>query len=384
MIKKHPPCVIFVANELGAFRHHREHLAEAVLAYGANVIFYANPVGDLPSSRYSFRPVKIERFRLHPVADFILFAKIFNVLRRDRPSVLHLINLKPYLFGGLAARLTRLAGWNGRLVVTVPGLGRLYGHVPAYSRWAQFRRRLVEQVLRFALRHAQVTFETEHDRDVWLKNGLITPRQAIVVNGTGLNLDSFSDCSQMRDNDELNVLFAGRLLRQKGLDIFLRAAEILDSEGIKLQVAGFIEKDPDAFPLDDIKNAPNITFLGAVKDMPGLLAQSDIVVLPSRYNEGIPRILIEAAASGSALIATEFPGSKALIVHGKTGFFLREMDLDAQAKELAALIITLKNDSELRRSIGKQAAKRVLEGGFRDTDIADCFLSLYGLNQQRS
>lgn len=371
--------VVFVANELGAFRHHREHLARAVKRAGAEPVLLAAPVGDRAGLDYAFRPVDIERFRFDAPRDWRLFVAVFSVLREEQPAVVHLINIKPYLYGGLAAAAARAMGWRGRVVVTVAGLGRL--HEPQAERTgsrAWLRRLLVEAFLRIALRGAQVTFETGHDRDVWLRRGLVRPDRVTVTRGTGVDLAQFAACDRQPSRGRLRVLYAGRLLRAKGLEVFLEAAGRVDPEAVEMLVAGFSENDPDAISPGALGAHPHVTFLGQVDAMGELLRGVDVVVLASRYNEGVPRILIEAAAAGCVPVATSFAGSRELIDHGRTGFFLGS-DLAGQADELAALLQRLAGERERVGAIGRQAAAHVRAGGFAAEAVAETFLGLYGL-----
>jgi len=267
-------------------------------------------------------------------------------------------------------------GWSGKVVITVPGLGRLYGEANPGNRKAGLRRAIVERFLRIAAVRAEVTFETAADRDVWIERRLIRPEQATTTQGTGVDLDRF--LPGRRDNGEqLNVLFAGRLLRSKGIDVYLRAAAIMRDTAIQRRIAGFIETDPDAVSAESLKSHPEIQFLGQVADMDRLLRETDIVVLPSRYREGVPRILIEAAANGCIPVTTRFPGSAILIEQGKTGYFLDGDSDEEIAQELAARIRELSGDPARRASIGRAAAEKVRRDGFGNADVANAFLAIY-------
>jgi glycosyltransferase involved in cell wall biosynthesis len=372
--------VVFVCNELGYFRHHREHLVEAVLPFANKVIVYSTPVGGTAAdAKFEFRPIQIERFRFHPGLDFNLFRTVFGMLLRERPDILHLMSVKPYLFGGIGALVARLFGWKGRLIITVPGLGRLYDPDLKRPRRAAIRRAIVQAFLRVVVRNATVTFETTHDRDVWLRAGLISPQQATVVMGAGLDFARFFPRPERRTAEGLKVLFASRLLYGKGLDVYLKAASLVHAEGrgIAMFVAGFVEQDPDAIPVETLKSCKDITFLGPVADMADLLRDVDIVALPSRYSEGIPRILIEAAGSGCVPIATRFPGSEQVIVHNETGLLLEAADPDSQAEELALHLTRLRQDADLRYELGTRAAAYVRANGFGADDVAAKFVSLY-------
>ncbi len=336
-----------------------------------------------------FRNVRINRYGFDAIGDSMLFLTILREIIRWRPEVVHLFHLKPYLYGGLAAQIARLAGWRGRLIATVPGRGRLYAGDTSRSGMRKLRRRIVQPMLRIALKDADVTFETKADRDFWVDERLTSALKAHVVNGAGIDMNAFSPARrQRRDGQRLRVLYAGRLLVTKGLDTFLQAAQMVQRHArgaqIEMMIAGSHTGDPDEVPLADLVDAPGVRLLGHVDDMPKLLSECDVVVLPSRYNEGIPRILIEAAATGCVPVATHFAGSEAVIRHGKTGFLLAEGSMQEQAAEVSDLLAMLEGDRRKCSVIGDQAAGFVREGGFDNRSVNDALLSLYAFVGQRN
>jgi glycosyltransferase involved in cell wall biosynthesis len=260
--------------------------------------------------------------------------------------------------------------------VSVPGLGRLYDQ--SQNSFSQkLRRIVVEPALRIGLRSATVCFETAADRDFWIERRLVERNQTVVTNGTGIDFSSFRPGRIDASGETLRVLYAGRLLKKKGLDVFLNAAMLNKAASIKMVVAGEPEGDPDAVSESDLRQHSGIVFLGKASDMPRLLAETDVVVLSSRYNEGIPRILIEAAACACVPIATRFAGSQVLINDGKTGYFILEKTPDRQAAEIVCLLQMLANDKSARSMVGQSAASYVRTHGFSVSAIKDTFEPLY-------
>lgn len=367
--------ILFIANELGNFLHHRKNLVALAERHGFSPIIVANPTGE-DVAPCTYRPLTFDRFGLHLFQDFRLFFKTLSYCLKDKPDLVHLINLKPYLYGGLACRLARLLGWKGRTIMTVPGLGRLFDHQGRLR--DRLQKRLVEFFLKFAVHRNAVTFETAQSRDVWVARGLVPYAQTNVINGTGIDLGTYKTTQPRPRKTTTTCLFAGRLLRAKGLDIFMAASEqFRDQPDITFLVAGFPERDdPDAIHPDVLSKA-NLTFLGVVTDMPTLLGETDIVVLPSLYNEGIPRILIEAAAIGCVPLATQFPGSEAIIQNGETGFFIEGSSLEKKTAHLVQLIAALHRDTAKISAIGRQASAFIRNNAFSSDAIEQAFLNLY-------
>lgn len=381
--------IVFVCNELGSFDRHRSYLAEYLNLNEFECVLYSDRKEKFEKKvAYIFRHLNIERFRFAPIFDAIMFVTILFAIFREKPRVLHLINIKPYLYGGLAANCARLFGWRGKLVITVAGLGRLYDPESLQSLDRRIRRGIVESALRLSTRDAAVTFETGHDRDFWISRKLITAEQATVVNGTGVNLSAFAPGPRNPDQCQLRVLYAGRLLRSKGLEVYLEAASIIKRDkkplGIEMLVAGFEENDPDSISASLLRENKDIEYIGTVSDMPSLLRGVDIVALPTRYNEGVPRILIEAAATGCIPISTQFPGSDMLIKDNVTGHFIRKSHDVSLAENLVQLILKLNMDPELRKVMSQNAIDHVNSHGFCESEILMKFLELYGLRHKGS
>ncbi|MGC4411009.1 glycosyltransferase (plasmid) [Rhizobium rosettiformans] len=366
--------IVFVSNDIDNFRHHRKHLVDVAVEMDKNVIVMAGGNGTPPANCYH-KKIEINRFRLH-WSDFNIIFSIIKSILYYRPEILHLINLKPYLYGGVAAQVAKLLGWRGNLVVSVPGLGRLYD-TQNLTAAKKMRLRVVELVLRACLRDATICFETSSDRDFWIERRLTVIDRTELTNGTGIDLEQFHPPEKRHSDRRLKVLYAGRLLKAKGLDVFLAAAKTCGMENVDMIVAGQTEADPDGVSENTLREHPEVLFLGRVDDMPRLLGQADVVVLPSRYNEGVPRILIEAAACGCVTVATDFPGSRALIKEGVTGFFLQRSTKESQANEIVSIIEKLSKNPTMIKVIGNNAIEHIRKEGFASDAVKSAFHRIY-------
>lgn len=377
--------VVFAAHELKNFVQHRSNLVRVVRAAGRSAAVYSDPTLCHVDPGCEVRPVRIERFRLSLRHDAALFQALLRALRKDRPEVLHLINLKCILYGGLAARLASLLGWRGRVICTIPGTGRLFAKTDGLST-AGIRRRIVMPALRFAVSGAEVTFESEADRELWRGLRLIPPGGGHVLKGTGVDFTKYKARHRVADaSRQLKVLFAGRLIAAKGLRALLAAARRLSEAGapVEIFVAGAHDGDPDEVPRQEIETTPGVQFLGHIGSIWDVLPDYDVLILPSRYNEGIPRSLMEGQAAGCVAVATIFPGSEAIIEDGRTGRFLHAADEADLTTSIVAVLRELSEDREQVAAIGNAGAVSIRSGGYSDQEIAAQFLRLYGLAAQR-
>lgn len=381
-----PPRLLICCNSLAYFMNHR--LAPALLARGDGFEVHVAASTDIDPAALAqlgliHHPLILARHRLAPLADLGAALAVRRLVGTLAPKVIHAITMKAALVTLLA-----LPGNAGqRLIVTFPGLGRVFSD--PHGVWPNLRRRIVVASFRRFFRrhrHALASFENAADRNFFVARNIVAPQNTVMLRGTGIDLSRFAP-RQVGPGEAARpatVLFAGRLLRQKGVFDFLGAAgsylRKVREEGwppARFIIAG--ETDPgnrDSIDEGKLKissaNA-EVTFLGHVDDMPGLLQRTDILCLPTRYGEGLPRILLEAAACAVPAVASDVAGCREVVVDGKTGRLVPPSDPQALLDALHALIAT----PALRAEMGRQARKRVEEGGFDEETIARAFLALY-------
>jgi glycosyltransferase involved in cell wall biosynthesis len=319
--------VVVIGNDRDYFLHHRRPVVERLVELGAEVtvITGGRPPAAGEDSGWTSIHMPIDRLSVNPLRDLRLFFTSLRHIVRLRPDTLHLLTLKPTIFSGTAAVLARLVGRGPeRILVTIPGLGRLMSpDGSGIGRFSALARGFVRRAIRFlsAREGVRFSFETGHDRDLWLAEGLIRPDNSTVVNGAGCDPRRFHPDPERRPGGPIRILFASRLLRAKGLDAFVETARRLAGRpGVEFIVAGMDDPgDPDSYPAAALGQEKSVSFLGEVRDMPALLRSVDLVCLPTLYGEGVPRILIEAAASGVACVATDIAGCREIVEDGVTG-----------------------------------------------------------------
>jgi len=381
-----PPRLLICCNSLAYFLNHR--LAPAVLARREGFEVHVAAKADIDPAALSqhgitVHPIAIARHRLALLADLRAIFAVRRLVRALAPDAVHAITMKAALVTLAAAPRDAPA----RLIVTFPGLGRIFSD--PRGPWPMLRRRIVMALLRiFFRRHAGAlaTFENAADRDTLVAANIIARDRTAVLRGTGIDLARFTPGPSGNGEEARppSVLFAGRLLRQKGIAEFLHAARsYLRQRGergwppARFSVAG----EPDSGNRDSIGKSEldalcagtEIAFLGQVRDMPSLLRRTDILCLPTRYGEGLPRILLEAAACAVPAVASDVAGCREIVIDGETGRLVPPADAEALLAALGELIAA----PELRQRMGRNARRHVEEGGFDEESIAAAFLALY-------
>jgi len=375
--------VLVVCNDADYFLRHRLAVVEHLVASGVEVVVVTggHPIAEERIVGWTYVHIPIERFAFDPIKDAALWLKTFRLTLSFKPDAVHLVTMKPMVFSGLAAvAARRFGGRPKRVVATIPGLGRMMSRSerPTRHRFA-LARFITEHVVRFLGKRESVhfTFETIHDRDIWVTRGLIAETKTSVIDGAGVDPAQFFSAHGERKPGPFKVLFASRLLRAKGLDVFLEVARQLSARAdVEFLVAGMVDRhDPDGIPPSHLENVSEIRFLGEIEDMPSLLRDCDIVCLPTKYGEGIPRILIEAAASGLPAIASDVQGCSETVIDGVTGRIIPVSD-NGMATALASAVVSYLDQPQLIARHGDAAHALFLSRDFGEVAVVKKFADL--------
>jgi glycosyltransferase involved in cell wall biosynthesis len=242
-----------------------------------------------------------------------------------RPDVVIAYTIKPIVLGAAAARATNVA----RFVPIVTGLG--YSFLGGRNLKRRLLRHVAVAMYRNALSSAHtVIFQNKDDRKDFRSLGVLKRgRPSVVVNGSGVDLEHFITRPLPTD---LSFLMVARFLRDKGVREFIAAADRLRREHphIKVRIAGWTDTSPDAISPTELAGAAatGIENLGYLADVRPALADCSVYVLPS-YREGTPRSVLEAMATGRAIITTDAPGCRETVVPGENGWLVPPRDPEA-------------------------------------------------------
>jgi len=374
--------LLFVVNIPEFFLSHRLPLAIGARNAGFTVHIATGPGSacqEITKLGFEHHLLPISRSGRNLMVELRSLWSLYWLMRKIRPDLVHLVTIKPVLYGGLMVRLTGVPA----MVAAISGLGTLFIDRGQTRSWMRCG---VEWLYRLALRHpnAKVIFQNPNDRSALIDLGAVCKERTGLIRGSGVSLAA----CPMRPEPEgvLVVTFAARLLKDKGVREFVEAARVLKKRGVvaKFWLAGspdlgnltsVTEKE-----LSDWSKDGFIEVLGYRTDIPNIFAKSNIVVLPS-YREGLPKVLIEAAACGRAVVTTDVPGCRDAIEPEETGLLVPVRDALALADAIQSLI----EDPSRRKQMG--ASGRVLaEREFAIEKVVDAHLAIYheltnGINQ---
>lgn len=307
--------ILLSSNSAWNLANFRKPVIEALVAAGHEVIVAAPADGKeqaLIAMGAKFRPLRMSGAGTSPVEDSRLLRDYIKLLRAERPAMFLGFTAKPNIYGSLAARIVGVP-----VIATISGLGSAF-----------LKGGLLGGILmglyRAALQRAcAVMFQNPTDRDLFIGRKIVRSDQARLVAGSGIDLDRFASVA-MPDDGQFRFLLIARLLLDKGIAEYVDAARMvrLRFPNARFQLLGGGGGDnPSAVPQADLERwvAESIVeLLGASEDVRPHIAAAHCVVLPS-YREGLPRSLLEGAAMGRPLIASDVPGCRDVIDNGETG-----------------------------------------------------------------
>ena len=314
-------------------------------------------------------PVRMERSGLNPLADFKLLAAYRRLLGEIRPFAYLGYTIKPNIYGSMAAA-----------ALGIPALPNVSGLGTAFMRRGPLQQ-LVTGLYRLGFRSAPVVlFQNDEDCRLFVDRRIVRPKQAKVLPGSGVDLARFAPVPLPEGPPVF--LLVGRLLGDKGVMEFVEAARSLHQAKTRarFQLLGPIDAGNRtaiaAAQLESWSQEGIIEYLGTVDDVRPCIAAATAVVLPS-YREGLPRSLLEAAAMGRPLIATDVPGCREVVRDGVNGYLCRARDVGS----LADAMRRLADMSSGKLGMMGMAARRTVEERFDERLVVRAYLDLLeGLN----
>lgn len=372
MVKK----FLFVVNDPGFFLSHRLPLAEAARKEGFNVQIATmgcdTAVEKIERLGFTHYTLPLSRSGRNPLKEFATFFSLWRLFRHLRPDLVHLVTIKPVLYGGIAARVVKVPG----VISAISGLGFLF--VKRAGLWGHLFRYAVLFLYRLSMGHPnqRVIFQNLTDMSTLVDAGEVSKDKTRLIRGSGVDLRDFP---VIPEPDGIPVVvMASRLLKDKGVYEFVEAARILQSRGVnaRFQLIGDPDPgNPESITAESIqawREEGIVECPGFRTDIPDLFSQAHIITLASYYGEGLPKVLIEAAACGRAVITTDMPGCRDAIEPDVTGLLVPVRD----AKALADAIQRLIEDADLRRCMGREG-RLLAEKEFSIEKVVQAHLNIY-------
>ena len=369
--------ILYLVSEDWYFCSHRLPIARAARHAGAEILVatsVANHGGAIEGEGFRLLPVKIERSGLNALTDLSTLWSLIRLYRRERPDIVHHVALKPVLYGSLAAWIAGVPN----VVNALAGLGFLFISDGILAS-------LLRPVVRFSFRilfnrkNSRLILQNSDDVSLFRDQIGIQAGRIDMIRGSGVDILRYQPTPEPGATPEHPVvaLCVTRMLWDKGIGELVAAARLLKTRGVAITVrlVGPSDRNPaaiDAATLDGWQREGIVDVAGPSEDIPGEYARAHIAVLPS-YREGLPKSLLEAAAAGRPIVASDVPGCREICREGQTGFLVPAHSIEPLAEKLAVLA----SDAELRQKMGA-AARKAAEEEFSEAIVIEQTLALYG------
>jgi glycosyltransferase involved in cell wall biosynthesis len=366
------PVILYLVAEDWYFLLHRLPMARAAADAGYCVHLATRVNKDrsaIEALGFEVHPLDWRRGSLDPRDVISILRHIRQLYLRLKPDVIHHIALQPVMIGSIAA-----AGLPTVTLNSLVGLGFAFtsSQPKALLVRAVFKHLLPRLMNRV---HRALTVENKDDAALLAALG-VRPEKISVLPGSGVDIGRLTPLAE--PTGPVTMAFVGRLLGNKGVRTLVAAHDLLQRQGIEVRLLIAGEPDPanpTSIPAQEIaswKSRPGIAVLGHVSDIRTVWRSAHIAVLPSRGGEGLPVSLLEAAACGRPLIATDIPGCREIARPGVNALLVALDDVPALAEAIARMAA----DGEMRRRFG-QAGRRIVETEYSSDIVGREVVALY-------
>ncbi|HUZ75062.1 MAG TPA: glycosyltransferase family 4 protein [Stellaceae bacterium] len=367
--------LIFLVTEDWYFWSHRLPMARAARDAGFAVAVATRVTAHgerIRAEGFALHPLRWRRGSRGLLASLAAIIEIGRLYRRERPLVVHHVALKAALFGGIAARVAGVPG----VVSMIAGTGYL---ASASGLRARLAARLLRRLWPILLlrRGNRVIVQNEEDRTALAARRPEAAWRIAIIAGSGVDLAHFRPASEP-PAPPVVIAYAGRMIAIKGVAVLVAAHALLQQRGLPVRLVLAGAPDPenpsaiDRATLTRWATQPDVTWLGHQDDVRAVWRDAHIAVLASLGGEGLPKTLLEAAAMGRPIVATDVPGTRSIARDGENAMLVPPGDAAALADALAVLA----GDPEQRRRYGA-ASRALVENGFSEAAIGAATVALY-------
>lgn len=339
--------ILFLANHFITLYSFRKEMINAMVRQG-HELYLSLPKSD--ENKYfedlgcHIIETEIDRRGVNPIKDIRLILFYKKMIPQVNPDIIFSYTIKPNIYGTLVS--------NGkyRQVCNITGTGATFLKHSLVSS-------ICEVLYKLSIKRCyKVFFQNTGDRDFFIKEGLVKNNYAMLP-GSGCNLQQHT-FKPLPEGNEIRFIFIGRVMKLKGIDQYLQAAEIIRKKypNTKFFIAGWNEQ-PDYMRLvEEAQKAGWVEYIGFRKDIDQWIEKCHCTILPSHGGEGVPNVLLESAATGRICIGSKINGTMDVIEDGKTGFLFNTGDGEDLARKIEKFILL---SPELRSAMGRAGREKV-------------------------
>jgi len=363
--------VVIISNSSWNIINFRKGVVLSLIDHGYDAIVVAPKdkfVSDLQGLGCSYLNVSIDNKGINPLYDLYLILQYLNIFRNVKPDVILSYTVKPNIYGSIAAS-----------VFSIPIVSNISGLGTAFIRGGVLGK-IVSILYKFSLKKSKrVFFQNNDDKELFLRNKLVSGTQVDTLPGSGVNLEYFKvkQKTVVGRSSKFVFLLIARLIWDKGIQEYIDAIRLIKEYNldVRFQILGFLDvKNATAVSRDNIDlwvSEGIVEYLGVAEDVRPFIEMADCVVLPS-YREGVPKTLLEAAAMGKPIIATDVEGCRDVVDNNINGYLCNVRDY----QDLASKMGNMANlNNEKIKSMGDNSRKK-MEFEFNERFVIDKYLSI--------
>lgn len=366
--------LLFLITEDWYFYSHRLSLAQAARDAGFDVTVvtkidkYRDKFRNLG---FKFININLDRKSKNPFKLIRIIKEICAVYSIEKPDIVHHIAIKPVILGSIASVFCKVPC----IVNSLTGLGFIFTSQKIIVRFIKII--IVEPLLSllFNRKNSWIIVQNVDDKKLLKALKIIKNKRTVLIKGSGVDIEKFKPYPE--NTGFPRIILASRMLRDKGIYEFVSAAKQLLNmkvNAVFVLVGDIDPGNPSSVSKEEILDwckDTGIEWMGYREDMSNIFRESHVVCLPS-YREGLPKVLLEAAASGKPIVATDVPGCREIVREGENGFLVPPKNSYALAEAIKLLI----EDKSLRERMGL-AGRRIVEEELSDNIINTQTIELY-------
>lgn len=352
--------LILINNDIGLYKFRKEFIKDLLLEHEVSISLPDGPfVKELVNMGCKFVDTEINRRGINPITDIKLIMKYQEILKRIKPDIIYTYTIKPNIYGGLLARINNIP-----YITTITGLG-------SSIQESKILQKIIVNLYKVSIKKAQRVFFQNIENFIFFQsNQIISKENTELVSGSGVNLNHFSYQTYPTQTTEINLIFIGRLMKEKGILELFKAAEYFKNKEQKIifHILGFMEDNLDE-NLNKLIEEETLVYHGQQSDIRPFLKKSHAIIHPS-YHEGMSNVLLEAAASGRPILASNIPGCREAFDEGVTGFGFESKSTENLIEAIEKFIQLPHEEKEKMGILGRQK----MENEFDRQQVVDAYI----------
>ena len=352
------PKLAFVANTTWFVSNFKVSLLNYIEQAGFDIYVIAPPddylhyLHQVKNTRHI--PLKnLSRKGMNPLQEWQLLRELYKIYRNLKPDVILHTTIKPNIYGSIAARLVGIPS-----IIVIPGLGHVFIE-------RGLRKFIVEKLYKLVSRfNTKIVFENSDDLAEFIRCRIIPAEKGFAFRGVGVDTIYFQPIPKKRQDTKTVFAFMGRLIYDKGVAEFVEASALLRNKygnDMECWLIGNIDKEnPSSVKVSDLLTwieTQKIVYFGHIGDVRQVIRETDCIVLPSYYPEGVPKVLQEGMSMTKPIITTDMPGCREAVEEGKNGFLVPPRDITSLVQAMEKIYLLA---PDARQKMGENGRKKAI------------------------